>query len=304
MGQNLLSVDPGLASRIESLTQAKAMLEDTMYDLRGYAKDLNLNPEERDEVESRLSQIKKLQKKHGVDSEGLMKMLSDFESEIDLLQNSDERLEEMKKELKLVEKNLRTTAEELHRRRVKVSNGLAEKVNDELSDLNMKGVHFLIAVTEVESVNATGLSFVEFQIQNSKKDEPRAINKFASGGELSRILLSLKRVLGPSDRPRTYLFDEVDTGVSGQTAERVGRKLREISKGQQVICVTHLPQVAAFASHHFLIEKGATKKGVAMDIKELKKDDRVKEIARLISGEKISASSLEHARSLLKETSL
>ncbi|NJL25968.1 MAG: hypothetical protein HC902_12915 [Calothrix sp. SM1_5_4] len=126
--------------------------------------------------------------------------------------------------------------------------------------------------------------------------------KIASGGELSRILLALKRVVGSSDRPRTYLFDEVDTGVSGQTAEKVGKKLKTIAKGQQLICVTHLPQVASFADQHFLIEKNPQKSGVRMTVTELDKDARVQEIARLISGEKISQTSLEHARQLLAES--
>jgi DNA repair protein RecN (Recombination protein N) len=139
--------------------------------------------------------------------------------------------------------------------------------------------------------------------QVSKKDEPKPLAKVASGGELSRILLALKRVVGAGDRPRTYLFDEVDTGVSGQTAEKVGKKLKSIAQGQQLICVTHLPQVASFADQHFLIEKAAQKGGgMRMQVSELEKEERVKEIARLISGEKISHTSLEHARQLLAES--
>ena len=140
-------------------------------------------------------------------------------------------------------------------------------------------------------------------IQASKKDEPRPMAKIASGGELSRILLALKRVVGSTDRPRTYLFDEVDTGVSGQTAEKVGKKLKTISKGQQLICVTHLPQVASFADQHFLIEKmGQKGGGIKMTVTQLANPERVQEIARLISGEKISHTSLEHARQLLAES--
>ena len=130
---------------------------------------------------------------------------------------------------------------------------------------------------------------------------PLSLAKFASGGELSRILLSLKRVVGADSHPRTYLFDEVDAGVSGPTAEKVGRKLQEISDGQQVICVTHLPQVAAFANHHYLIEKSNDSKTVQLNVQPLIGDSRVMEIARLISGEKISKTSTAHAKELLKE---
>ncbi len=167
----------------------------------------------------------------------------------------------------------------------------------------MKGVIFSVRTAWAEHWSTTGQSDVEFLIQASKKDEPKPLAKVASGGELSRILLSLKRVVGSTDRPRTYLFDEVDTGVSGQTAEKVGRKLKNIAKGQQLICVTHLPQVASFADQHFLIEKQPQKGGrVGMNVTQLKKEERVNEIARLISGEKISKTSLEHARQLLAES--
>ena len=135
--------------------------------------------------------------------------------------------------------------------------------------------------------------------KQNKKDLPRPIAKVASGGELSRILLSLKRVVGSTEVPRTFLFDEVDTGVSGPTAEKVGKKLKEISNGQQVICVTHLPQVAAFADIHFLIEKSPQGDKVNMGVLELSIDQRVNEIARLISGEKKTKTSIKHAQELI-----
>jgi DNA repair protein RecN (Recombination protein N) len=174
-------------------------------------------------------------------------------------------------------------------------------VNSELLDLNMKGVTFHVTIEALKDLSATGVSDVEFMSQTSSKDVKRPLAKFASGGELSRILLSLKRVVGSSHQPRTYLFDEVDTGVSGETAEKVGRKLKTIAKGQQVICVTHLPQVAAFGDSHFFIQKSPNTDSVAMLVSELKKKERVQELARLISGEKISKTSLAHAEQLLSE---
>jgi DNA repair protein RecN (Recombination protein N) len=137
-------------------------------------------------------------------------------------------------------------------------------------------------------------------IKSSVKEKARPLGKSASGGELSRILLSLKNVVGQSDYPRTYLFDEVDTGVSGETAEKVGKKLKSISKGQQVICVTHLPQVACAGDVHFLIEKKISGKKISTELRALKKDERIGEVARLISGEKITKTSIAHARQLLE----
>ena len=168
----------------------------------------------------------------------------------------------------------------------------------------MKGLQFFVSTKQTQDVGPTGNSDIEFMTSSSKSDTPKPLAKFASGGELSRILLALKCIIGQSELPRTYLFDEVDTGVSGETAEKVGRKLKDIAEGQQVICVTHLPQVAAFADCHYVIQKSQKKKGVHMEVFALKERERVKEIARLISGERITQTSLDHAKQLLRETSI
>ncbi len=299
--QELRSADPTLPERLQSLQQAKALIEDVAYELREYSRALLADPEELNQLEERLSQIRRLQKKFGANTGEILAQLGEFEAEIDRLESVDSNLAALEKEQKALRKELGRMAEDLHSRRANGAALLAESVNDELADLNMKGVKFGVKIGLLNEPVSTGLSEVEFTIQSSKKEEARPLVKSASGGELSRILLALKRTVGHGDLPRTYLFDEVDTGVSGQTAERVGRKLKSIASGQQVICVTHLPQVAAFADHHFVIEKGAGKSGVEMSVQALKKDDRIREIARLISGEKITNSSLEHARQLLSE---
>jgi DNA repair protein RecN (Recombination protein N) len=232
-----------------------------------------------------------------------LRALGEINAEIESLEKSDENLRGLATEKAAVEKSMNKLAKDLHERRRQGALLLEKGVNAELADLNMKGVVFSVGIAWQDVAGPTGQSDVEFMIQVSKKDEPRPLVKVASGGELSRILLALKRVVGFSEFPRTYLFDEVDTGVSGQTAEKVGKKLKLISKGQQLICVTHLPQVASFADQHFLIEKLPVKGGgIRMTVNELAKAERVQEIARLISGEKISQTSLQHARQLLAES--
>ena len=165
----------------------------------------------------------------------------------------------------------------------------------------MKGVELVIQVTALETFHSTGSSDIEFMTRTSKADAPRTLGKAASGGELSRILLSIKQIVGEGVHPRTYLFDEVDTGVSGETAEKVGRKLHTIARGQQVISVTHLPQVAAHGDAHFFIQKKTAKDAATMDVSELTAENRVREIARLISGEKVTPTSLAHAKQLLND---
>ncbi|MEQ1723393.1 MAG: DNA repair protein RecN, partial [Pseudobdellovibrio sp.] len=211
-------------------------------------------------------------------------------------------LDKIKKQASLLELELKKAAEELHKTRVTVSAKLETSVNKELLDLNMKGVTFSIEARKNEQLSSSGISDIEYLCQASSKDPKRPIAKVASGGELSRILLALKKALGQSELPRTYLFDEVDTGVSGNTAEKVGKKLKSIAQGQQVICVTHLPQVAACGDVHFSINKATTRDSVNMNVTELKSKMRIEEIARLISGEKITKTSIAHAEQLLSES--
>lgn len=298
---DIASIDPQLSNKLENLEQAKTIIDECIYDLRQYSNKIEADPQRLEQAEARLSDLRKLQKKYGSSVDEILKALMEIEIEIADLQNTDNRLEELKKQIPTLSKELKTLGAELHKRRQKGAELLADSVNAELLDLNMKGVTFHIAIEELKDFATTGMSDIEFLSQTSAKDTKRPLAKFASGGELSRILLSLKRVVGSSNQPRTYLFDEVDTGVSGETAEKVGRKLQTIAKGQQVICVTHLPQVAAFGNVHFYIQKSPSEDKVAMEVAELKTKDRIKEIARLISGEKISKTSLAHAEQLLME---
>lgn len=301
-GAEICVLDPVIAEKLQGLEQAKSLLDDAVYELRKYVRKIDGDPASLEAKEARLSDLRKLQKKYGPTVDDILRALVEMETEISDLQNSESRIEELTaREAKLTAEMTKLAAD-LHRRREKGAALLAESVNGELADLNMKGVSFLVQIAPLGDLGATGSSDVEFMTKNSPKDPARPLSKAASGGELSRILLSLKRVVGSTHQPRTYLFDEVDTGVSGPTAEKVGRKLKSIAKGQQVICVTHLPQVAAFGDVHFSIQKSPSKGSVSMEVEELDGKTRVQEIARLISGEKITKTSIAHAEQLLGET--
>lgn len=295
------AIDPFIADKMENLSQAKSLIEDCIYDLRQYVSKIEGDPAKQEALEERLSDMRKLQKKFGPTVDDILANFEKITEEIDTLQNSETKIEELRIESAALEKELTKIATDLHKKREGGSKTLATSVNKELLDLNMKGVTFHVSIEKLAAMNSSGISDVEFMSQSSSKDPLRPLAKFASGGELSRILLSLKRVVGTSLQPRTYLFDEVDTGVSGPTAEKVGKKLKSIAKGQQVICITHLPQVAAAGDAHFFIQKSPQKGSVTMEVLELKQKDRVQEIARLISGEKISKTSLAHAEQLLNE---
>lgn len=292
---------PQLASWKEQMEQAYSLLEDGAYELQQFKSGLNDNEESLDDLEDRLSRIRKLQKKFGETVKDIIESYDSMKNEwkdLNSIAETRAELEGQKQEkLKLFEKD----SKKLHEKRSQGAELLSTEVNRELKDLNMKGLEFLISIETLDTPNSTGFDRIIFQTRTSKKDEPRELSKAASGGELSRILLSLKQVTGATQHPRTYLFDEVDTGVSGPTAEKVGLKLKNLAKHQQVICVTHLPQVASFGDHHFYIEKHPEKKGVHMTVQLLGKDERVNEIARLISGEKVTKTSLAHAKQLLTD---
>lgn len=289
---------PFFKSAIETLEPLTVILEDFAFDISQKAKKFQFDSQKLEVAEKRLSDFRKLQKKFGETIEEILSALSEMKEELSQLQNSEIEMVELNHQASLANDELIKLSDQLHFQREKEAKKLVQRVNHELSELNMKGVLFLIDIQTVNEFTSTGRTQVEFMIQTKGK-EPKSLTKFASGGELSRILLSLKHIAGKGLLPRTFLFDEVDTGVSGRTAELLGRKLKNIAQSGQVICVTHLPQVASFASTHFRIEKSVRHNGIQMHVKKLDSKDRVKEVARLISGETITQTSLDHAQNLI-----
>ncbi|MGE3972993.1 MAG: DNA repair protein RecN [Bdellovibrionales bacterium] len=299
-GAELASFDPKIEAYVETLRQAKTLIEDSVYNIRSYSESLDGDGSSLETLEKRRSDLKTLLKKYGPTVEDVLNSFDNMEKEIRTLETSSETLQNLKQEQSKISEELTKLSKDLHKKRATASKLLVQEVNDQLNDLDMKGVNFEILCESLTEWNSTGTTDLEFMIKSAGQDKARSLAKSASGGELSRILLALKSVIGQAELPRTCLFDEVDTGVSGQTAEKVGRKLKSIAKGQQVICVTHLPQVAAHGDVHFLIQKSKAGKSYQTTVMGLKKEERVKEIARLISGEKITQTSLAHAQQLLR----
>jgi DNA repair protein RecN (Recombination protein N) len=296
---SLEKYDEKAAKKLEDLSQAKTLVEDALYSLETYLGNKDLDPEKIETLQERMSQLRKLQKKYGPTCDDILTSLENISQQINSIENSEHRLELLKKDQKAIYDQLEKLANRLHQKRKTAATELDTVVNKELNELNMKGVRFSGSIKKTEKLNSHGVSEIEFLIKNSVKDSGRPLAKFASGGELSRILLALKNVIGRGELPRSYIFDEVDTGVSGPTAEKVGIKLKSIARDQQVICVTHLPQVAAFASNHFLIEKIQENGQLITKVRKLKSKQRIEEVARLISGERITQTSLAHAKQLI-----
>lgn len=296
--------DESLSRPIEQMEQARVLLEDSAYELQRLSDRFSDPDESLDDMEDRLNRIRKLQKKFGDSVEDIMNSLESMKREHHDLSNLSETLQGLQQEKNEIYNKILELSEKLNKKRSSGAKLLTKEVNVELNDLNMKGLTFQIDVESLEEPNSTGMDRVVFRTKAAAKDAARDLSRAASGGELSRILLSLKQVTGSQQHPRTFLFDEVDTGVSGPTAEKVGAKLKNLAQYQQVICVTHLPQVASFGDHHFYIEKEPGKGTVKMSVRRLSPSDRVEEIARLISGEKVTKTSRAHAKQLLEQASL
>ena len=254
-----------------------------------------------EEIDDRIRTYNHLFRKYSTDAEGLSGIFQDLTAQRTDLEQAEENRDRLKSEISLVFENLNPLLEELSKSRKSFAKIFEQEVSKHLKELNMKELKLKVKFKETD-VTEYGKESIEFWLSHGRKNlQERPIKQAASGGELSRILLALKSSLENQEAPRTYLFDEIDSGVSGLTAGMVGQKLKRLSTGQQVITITHLPQVAALGDHHFLIEKSSGLEGQETNLNTLKKNDRIQELARLLSGKSITKTSINHAKELLDE---
>ncbi len=281
------------------LTEMGYELEDSLMGINDTRLGMEYDPGELEEIEARLDLIYRLKRKYGGDIEEILQNLSLYKKQLEKITLSDEKKESLNqsyKEMLLQAKNL---ADQLSKERKAAARRFEKQVEGELSFLDMPSVKFTISILPCK-LGAKGLDDVEFMISTNPGEPPKPIAKIASGGELSRIMLSIKNVISDKDDVPTLIFDEVDTGVSGSAAEKIGRKLRQVSKGRQVICVTHLAQIAALCDHHLLIQKQVKDDHTFTQVTELDHPGRVREIARIMSGVDVSELSLQNAEEMLR----
>jgi len=286
---------PELNELYERLTAAEIELADIADSLEALGDRIELDGQRLEYLSSRLNTINKLKRKYALDSDGLLEMYEKACEEVSQFDSSRDEIEKLTAEREQLLHTVTERAKALYDYREKVAERFAQRVSAELEFLNMSGV--VIAVRhEKGKLTVNGMDTVEFLISANKGEEPKPISKIASGGELSRIMLALKSVIADKDSIPTMIFDEIDTGVSGKAAQKIGIKLREIGKVRQVICVTHLSQIAVMADHHLMIEKGVVDDRTETHVTELDMDGRVAEIARIMGGDKPSELMLENAR--------
>ncbi len=269
--------------------------------LRNYVDSFNLDPERRDWVENRISTLQQLARKHRTTSEEMPTIVERLRQELDNLENAGERIEQLEANVEDLAQKFSDVASKLSSARKKTAKKLSSNISATMQKLGMQGGKFDIEIDTLDSeFSAQGRDKVEFQVQPNPGQVMKPLRKIASGGELSRISLAIQVITSGSSSQYTMIFDEVDAGVGGGVAELVGRRLRNVAEGCQVLCVTHLPQVASHAHHHFLVSKDLRQKTTTTRIRLLNKEERVEELARMLGGVKITETTREHAREMIQ----
>ena len=296
--ERVASYLPELEEAAQKLREAGYLLEDVDAILRSVGVDFD--PALQEAIEERLDLLYKLGLKYGSSEEKILEFLEDCRSRLHQIEFSDEERERLEAQYDAEKHKAISLAKELSRRRQAASAQFIRQVREELAFLNMPGIQF---ETEIQRVPlyAMGCDKLQFLVSANKGEPPKPMSKIASGGELSRIMLAIKTVLSGKDKVQTLIFDEVDTGISGAAANKVGKKLKQVSQNRQVLCITHLAQIAALADHHLLIEKHVEGERTFTQVQELDFEGRKREVARIIGGDQVTDLQLEMAEEMLKK---
>jgi len=308
--KDIAAFSPSIAGFESEILDSYYKLEDIAHEIKKYLDQISYSPAEINETISRLELIDGLKRKYG----GSISAILDYEKKnlllLDEIEHSDESKTRLQTELIQYERAVLQLSSELSGLRKTASLKLENKINAELMALNFS--HAALSVSCVDSLghdgspilSENGIDRIEFLISTNKGEPPKPLAKIASGGEISRIMLAFKRIIGDYDRIPTMIFDEIDSGISGATASIVGKKLLEIAKTHQIICITHLPQIAATGDHNFKIDKLVTDQHTATIIAELDPDTKIMEIARLLGGMSVNAHTIKNAEDLIQQARL
>lgn len=291
--------DETLSAVSDSVSEMSYNIVDCASELNSFLYSLDIDPNELDVIEERLDVLFRLSKKYGQNEVEILAFLENAQKELEDITFSDKLKEQLEIELNEKYDLMDKASQRLSANRKKYGELFINQVKDELSFLDMASISFKI-VQNKKAFDETGSDEIYFLISANKGEEPKPLSKIASGGELSRIMLAIKNVLASKDNIQTLIFDEVDTGVSGRAAQKIGIKLKEVSKNRQVLCVTHLAQIASFADNHFLISKSESDNKTYTKVDCLDLDGRVQELSRIIGGIEQSSLSLETAREMIE----
>ena len=297
--EKIADFDKSYSETLEKLQSSYYDLEEISRDVSSFAEDNYFDENEQTEIEERLNLIYSLKRKYGNNISEIIAYGEKVKQEILDIENLDDYIASLKKDLKEIENIMLEESKKMHEIRLETAKELSEKINNELKELEMKNAKFEISLKfdETNKFNKNGLDNVVFLISTNLGENAKPLIKIASGGEMSRIMLAIKTVLSEFDQIPVIVFDEIDTGISGLAASKVGEKMKAISKSHQVICITHLAPIAAKGDHNYFISKSSENNKTKTAIKELSEEETIKEIARISSGT-VSNAALEHAKEL------
>lgn len=296
--QDQAHVEPEFQSIAEVLQSSLAQAEDAAHSLQTYLRKTDLDPDRLKELDQRMSQWLSLARRYKRPPEELAALLASWKQELNALEAASD-LEGLEAQEKSAAAAYQTEAKKLSQQRKKAAPKLAQAVTSAMQNLGMQGGRFEVALISLEQAAQHGLEDIQFLVAGHAGSTPRPVGKVASGGELSRIALAIAVTTSELGEAGTLIFDEVDSGVGGAVAETVGRLMKQLGMHRQVLAVTHLPQVASCADHHLLVSKASSKEGVSSSVTPIAGEQRVTEIARMLGGEKLSATTLAHAREML-----
>ena len=292
-------IDPQITSFSQTLDSVIIQLEDIAVSLRDYSKKIHFDPQAFEEMDNRLETIHRLKRKYGETIEEILQYQKKIEAEMEKISLRDDRLQILEKDYEKASQEALTKAQGLSRKRKEVALALSKKLEDELASLGMINTRFFVEITQADSLDERGMDQMEFLISPNPGEEMKPLARIASGGELSRLLLAFKCIFAQEERVCTLIFDEVDSGIGGATAEVVGKKLYTISGYYQTICITHLPQIACFGDYHYSIIKQIEQGRTKTRVKKLKADERAEEIARMLGGTEITTRTRTLAREMI-----
>lgn len=303
--EDLAKLDPSLRTLAERLSNLDAELRDAASEIEAYTERIEADPSRLDEIETRLSLLERLQRKYGKSEAEILAFCAGIRAELASVEDADQRLVSLEAARDEKQRTLATLAQKLSKARQKAASTFSKEVEKALHELDLPKAEFCVALTPAAAPDgfpctATGLESVEFLFAANPGEPARALRRVASGGELSRVFLALKNVLRRAGAGMVLIFDEVDAGVGGRVADRIGRVLAELASEHQVLCITHLPQVACRGTTHFQIQKHEERGRTATQVRVLSEAERVDEIARMAGGAEISEATRAHARELLR----
>ncbi|MCI5650522.1 MAG: DNA repair protein RecN [Fusicatenibacter sp.] len=296
--QQIVSLDKSLEDFASSLTDIDALINDFNREISSYLEELTFSEEDYYEVEKRLDVINHLKAKYGKTIKAIGEYSEQQQKKLDRLIHFEEQKQRLQEQKKAAEKKLEQCAHKLSEKRKEYGKKMEQQIIEGLQDLNFLHVSFEISFEKSGHYAENGFDTVEFLISTNPGEPVRPLSKVVSGGELSRIMLAIKTLLADRDETETLIFDEIDTGISGRTAQKVSEKMAKIAGRHQVICITHLPQIAAMADYHYEIEKNVDGNGTVSTIHQLSQEESVTELARMLGGAQITESVLANAREM------